>query len=144
MSDEKWQIFNSYFQSREQVVVRWGQIRIIWWVIMKVEAQVGQFLLFCNCPVSRSTLMQELEFLDELQVEFFLQNIQFHQQSWVTLCVDCLALWQIINKQDAILIPKNRGKNSSSWFFRSEIFWGGVSRFAATPLFVALSRVIVI
>ena len=80
MSDEKWQNFTSYFQSRKQVVVRWGQIRIIGWVIVILEDQVGQFLLFCNCPVSRGTVVQELDFLDETYVEFFLQNIQLHQQ----------------------------------------------------------------
>jgi hypothetical protein len=40
------------FQSREQVEVRRGQIRRIEWVIMTLEAQVGQFLLGCKCPVS--------------------------------------------------------------------------------------------
>jgi hypothetical protein len=43
-----------FFQSREQVVVRRGQIRRIGWVIKKLEAQVGQFLLGCKCPVSLS------------------------------------------------------------------------------------------
>jgi hypothetical protein len=35
------------------MVVRRGQIRRIGWVIKTVEAQVGQFLLCCKCPVSR-------------------------------------------------------------------------------------------
>ena len=39
----------------------------------------------------------------------------------------------------AVLIPKNRGENFSSGFLHSEFFWGGVSRYAATLLFVALS-----
>ena len=34
-----------FFQSREQVVFRRGQIRRIGWVIKTLEAQVGQFLL---------------------------------------------------------------------------------------------------
>jgi hypothetical protein len=34
--------FQLFFQSREQVVVRRGQIRIIGWVIKTLEAQVGQ------------------------------------------------------------------------------------------------------
>jgi len=38
---------NCFFQSREQVVVRRGQIRRIEWVIKTLEAQVGQFLLGC-------------------------------------------------------------------------------------------------
>jgi hypothetical protein len=45
-----------FFQSREQVVVQQGQIRRIGWVIKKLEAQVGQFLLGCKCPVSRALL----------------------------------------------------------------------------------------
>ena len=33
----------------------------------------------------------------------------------------------------------NRSENFSSGFLHSEFFWGGVSRYAATPLIVALS-----
>ena len=43
--------FQLFFQSGEQVVVRRGQIRRIGWVIKTLEAQVGQFLLGCKCPV---------------------------------------------------------------------------------------------
>jgi len=50
-----------------------------------------------------------------------------------------LALWKIINEKDVVLIPKNRGENFSSRFLHSEFFGGGVSRYAATPLIVALS-----
>ena len=46
-----------FFQSREQVVVRRGQIRRIGWVIKTLEAQVGQFLLGCKCPVSRDIVV---------------------------------------------------------------------------------------
>jgi hypothetical protein len=42
-----------FFQSREQVVVRRGQIQTIGWVIKTLEAQLGQFLLGCKWPVSR-------------------------------------------------------------------------------------------
>ena len=38
------------FQSREQVVVRRGQIRRIWLVIKKLEAQVGQFFSGMQVP----------------------------------------------------------------------------------------------
>ena len=48
-----------FFQSREQVVIRRGQIRRIGWVIKTLEALIGQFLLGCKCPVSRSTVVQE-------------------------------------------------------------------------------------
>jgi len=37
--------FQFFFQSREEVVVRRGQIR---WVIKTLEAQVRQFLLGCS------------------------------------------------------------------------------------------------
>jgi hypothetical protein len=44
--------FQLFFQSREQVVVRRGQIQRIGWVIKTMEDQVGQFLLGCKCLVS--------------------------------------------------------------------------------------------
>jgi len=51
--------FQLFFQSREQVVVRRGQIRRIGWVTTILEAQVGQFLLGYKCPVSRGIVVQE-------------------------------------------------------------------------------------
>jgi len=51
--------FQLFFQSREQVVVRRGQIRRIGWVIKTLEAQVGQFLPGCKCQVSRDIIVQE-------------------------------------------------------------------------------------
>jgi hypothetical protein len=57
-----------------------------------------------------------------------------------------LALSQIINEEDAVLIPKNQGKNISSGFLHLEFFFfvvggweAGMSRYAATPLIVAFS-----
>ena len=44
--------FQLFFQSREQVVVRRGQIRRVRCVIKTLEAQVDQFLLGCKCLVS--------------------------------------------------------------------------------------------
>ena len=74
--------FQLFFQSREQVVVRQGQIQRIGWMIKTSEAQIGQFLLCCKCPVSRSIFVQEQDPLGDLPVAFFLQNVlQFHQQS---------------------------------------------------------------
>jgi len=67
-SEEKWRPFNCIFQSREQVVVRLGQIRRIGWVIKTLEAPVGQFLLGCKCPVSRGIVMQEQDPLGDLTV----------------------------------------------------------------------------
>ena len=61
-----------FFQSREQVLVRRGQIRRIGWVI-KTEVQVGQ--------VSRGIVVQEQYHIDDLPAGFFLQNVlQLHQQ----------------------------------------------------------------
>ena len=54
-----------FFQSREQVVVRRGQIWGIGWVIKALEAQLGQFLLGCKWPVSRS-IVQEQDPLGDL------------------------------------------------------------------------------
>jgi len=100
--------FQLVFQSREQVVVQRGQIRRIGWVIRTLEAQVGQFLLGCKCPVSRGTVVQEQDSLGDLPAAFFLQNVlQLHQQRSVILRVDFLALWKIINEEDTVLIPKN-------------------------------------
>jgi len=65
-SDEKWRPFNCFIQSLEQVVVRRGQIRRIGWAIKTLEAQVGQFLLGCKCPVSRGIVVQEQDSLDDL------------------------------------------------------------------------------
>ena len=80
-SEEKWRTFNCFFQSREQVVVQRGQIRRIGWVIKTLEAQVGQFLLGCKCPVSRGIVVQEQDPLGDLSSGFFLQNVlQLHQQ----------------------------------------------------------------
>ena len=52
------------------------------------------------------------------------------------LRVDSLALWKIINDEDAVLIPKNRGENFSSGYLHSEFLGAG---WAATSLIVALS-----
>ena len=80
-SHEKWRTFNCFFQSSEQVVVRRGQIRRIGWVIKTLEAQVGQFLLGCKCPVSRGIVVQEQDPLGDLPAAFLLQNVlQLHQQ----------------------------------------------------------------
>jgi len=80
-SEEKWLPFNCFFQSREQVVVRRGQIRRIGWVIKTMEAQVGQFLFGCKCPVSWGIVVQEPKKLIYLPDAFFLQNVlQLHQQ----------------------------------------------------------------
>jgi len=50
-----------------------------------------------------------------------------------------LALWKIINEEDAILIPKKSRRELFQRIFAFAIFCGGVSRYAFTPLIVALS-----
>ena len=66
--------FQLFFQSREQVVVRRGQIRRIGWVIKILEAQVDQFVLCCKWPVSRSIVVQEQDHIGDLPAPFFLQK----------------------------------------------------------------------
>ena len=105
--------------------MRRGQIRRTGWVTKTLEAQVGQFILGCKCPVSRGTVVQEQDHLGELPVAFFLQNVlQLHQQRCVILRVDSLALWKTISEENAVLIPNNRGEKFSSGFLHSE-FLGG-------------------
>jgi len=94
-------------------------------MIKKLEAQVGQFLLGCKCPVSRGIVVQEQDHLGDLPSAFFLQNVlQLHQQRWAILGVDSLALLKIING-DAVLTPQNRGEKFSSGFLHSEILERG-------------------
>jgi len=83
---------------------------------------------------------QEQDPVGDLPAVFFLQNVlQFHQQRWLILRTDSLALWKIINEEDAVLIPKKSRRELFQRIFALGIFWGGVSHYAATPLIVALS-----
>jgi len=44
-----------------------------------MEAQVGQFLLGCNCPVNKGIVVQEQDPIGDLPMAFFLQNVlQLH------------------------------------------------------------------
>ena len=91
-----------------------------------MEAQVGQFLLGCNFPVRRGIVVQEQDPLGGLPAAFFLQIVlQLHQHKWVIFRVDGSALLKIINEEDAVEPPKNRGENFSSGFLNSEIFEPG-------------------
>ena len=132
--------FQLFFQSREQMVVQWGQIRRIGWVIKTLEAQVGQFILGCKCPWTGVLSCEKKETLGEFPAAFFLQNVlQLHQQIWIILRVDSLAFWKIISEEDAVLIPKKSRWEFFQWNFALGILWGGVSSYAATSLIVALS-----
>jgi len=95
-------------------------------VIKTLEAQVGQFLLGCKCPVSWGIVVKEQDHLGKLLVALFLQNVlQLHQQRLVILRADSLALWKMINEEDTVLMPKNRGQNFSSGFLHSEFLGEG-------------------
>jgi hypothetical protein len=107
--------FQLLFNSREQMTVRRGQVRRIGWVIKTFEAQVGQFLLGCKCPVIRCNVWQEEDPIGYLPAAgvFTSKVLQSHQQRWVILRVDSLALCKIISEKYAVLIPKNRGEKFS-------------------------------
>jgi len=68
--------------------------------------------------------MQEQDPLGDLPAAFFLLTVlQLHQQRYVILLVDSLALWKIRNGEGAV--PKNRGENFSIGFLHSEYFGAG-------------------
>ena len=48
--------------------------------------------------------------------EYFLHNVQLHQQRSVILRVDSLALWKVINVQDAVLIQKIEARTFPAYF----------------------------
>jgi hypothetical protein len=89
--------------------------------------------------VRRGIVEQEQEPLGDVPAAFFLQNVlQLHQQKSAALRVDSLALWKIINEEDAVLIQKHSRREYFQWIFALGKFWKGY-RYAATPLTVALS-----
>jgi hypothetical protein len=49
------------------------------WVIKKLEAQIGQFLLGCKCPISWRIVVQEQNPTGEIPTVFFLESVlQLH------------------------------------------------------------------
>ena len=73
--------------------------------------------------MSQGIVVQEQDPLGDLPAAFFLQNVlQLRQQRLLILRVGSLALWKIINEEDAVLIPKNQGENIFSGFLHSEFF----------------------
>jgi hypothetical protein len=79
-----------------------------------------------KCPVRRGIFVQEQEPLGETPAAFSLQNaLKLHQQRWVILRIDSLALWKIINAEDAVLISKNRVEKFYSGSLHLEIFGAG-------------------
>jgi hypothetical protein len=116
-SDKKGYVSIVFFSVQKQVVIQRGQIWRREWVIKTLEAQIGQFLLGCKCPVSRHNVVRAV---------FFLPNVlQLQQKRSVILHVDSLALWKIINDEGGVFTPKNRGKNFSSGFLHLEFFGAG-------------------
>jgi hypothetical protein len=101
------------------MVVQWGQIQRIGWVIKTLEAHVGQFLLGCKCPVNRGMLCKNKTLLATFPQHFSFK-ISFNCTS-----IDSLALWKIINEEVAVLLPKNRGESFSSGFLHLEFFGTG-------------------
>jgi len=90
--------------------------------------------------VNRGIVVQEQHPLGELPAAFFLQSVlQLHQQRCVILRRDSLALWKIFNEEDAVLIQKKIEARIFQRIFALGKFWGGVSRYSATPLIVSLS-----
>jgi len=62
---------------------------------------------------------------DDLSAAFFLQNaLQLQEQRLVILRDESLAIWKIINEEDAVLIPKSQGEGFTSGFLHSDFFWG--------------------
>jgi len=109
-------------------------------VTKDLEAPVGQFLLGCKCLASRGTVVQEQNTFGEFPAAFSLQNaLQLHQQRWIILRVDSLVLWNIINEEDAVLIPIKPKREIFQRILALGIYCGGVNRYATTPLIVALS-----
>ena len=113
--------FQLFFQTREQVEVRRGRSTEKggwsrhWSPVRPVSSgfQVYGELGYCRArtwpPWWTSAAL-------------FLQNVlHLQQQRCVIFGVDSLALWKIINEEDAVLNPKIRGENFSSEFMNSEI-----------------------
>jgi hypothetical protein len=48
-----------------------------------------------------------------------------------------LALWKIINNEDAVFIPKKSRRKLFQRIFALGIFWGGVCRYAVATLLIA-------
>ena len=140
-SDEKRRPFNCFFSPGNS-----GHIRRIGWVIKTLEAQVGQFLLDCRCPVSWGLFMQEQDTLGEFPAMFFLKNVLWlHQQRWVRLRVlgtitwtHCIWQTQIPRIAAALTSPQfcTKSQLSCPWtsaetcpysLFRVTCFWIYVS-----------------
>ena len=106
-SEEKERTFNCFFQSRKQVVVRRRRVRRIGWVIKILEAEVNKFFWFPSARWGRAFSCENNTPSAHFPRRFPLNARHLHQQSWITLRVDSLALWNKMNEEDANLIRKN-------------------------------------
>jgi len=122
------------------MVVRRDQIRRIGWMLKTLEAQVGQFLLGCNYPVSRGIVVQEQD-----------------PPSWASrgiLASKCPSFapaemsntprWEFgplegNQWRGCRLDSKKSRRELFQRIFALGIFWGWVSRYTVTPLIIALS-----
>ena len=130
-----------FFYSREHVVVRRGQIPRKRVGDQDMEAQVGQFLLGCNFPVSRGIVVQEQDPLCDLSVACVFPS---ECPSIAPAEMSNTPRWLFGPLEDnqwggCHLDPKKSRREFSSGFLHSDFFGGGVSRYAAIPLTVALS-----
>ena len=129
------------FQSREQVVVRLDQIRRIGWVVKTLEAQVGQFLLGCKWRVS------EPGHCRARTRPLWWNSRGFFPSKCPSIApaeMSNTPSWEFGPLEDnqwggCSLDPKKSRRELFEWIFALGNFWGGVSRYAATPLIVALS-----
>jgi hypothetical protein len=77
-------------------------------------------------PEEQGYFIQEQDNPGQIPAVFLLQNVlQLHQQRSVILCVDSFALWNIINEQNYLLIPKKSRWKVSSGYLHSEFLWPG-------------------
>jgi len=75
----------------------------------------------------------------------FPQNVlHLHQQRWVILRVDSLALWKIINEEDAVLIPKKSRRELFQRIFALGIFGAGWATMPPLQWLLFCLRVIVL
>jgi len=65
--------------------------------------------------------------------------MSFNYTNREELRVDSLGFWKIMNEEDVVLIPKKSRRELLQRIFALGIFGGGVSRYAPTPLIIALS-----
>ena len=124
-----------FFQSREMAIVR-----RIGWVMKTLEAKVGQFLLGCKCPMSRGIFVQEQE------LPWWSSRSGFPSKcpSVAPEEISNTPLWQFGPLEEyqwggCCLDPKKYRREIFQRIFALGIFWGEMSRYAATPLIVALS-----